>query len=125
MQTAHILLIEDDALISQAYKIGLENVGMQVDIAVDGNEGLKAMQEGTYDLILLDIILPKMDGFQLLEQVQNVLSKKKIPVIILSNLGQDTDIERGKSLGAVDFLVKANNSMDAVLEKVRSHLSHA
>lgn len=118
-----ILLIEDDDFIARAYKVGLEQEGFDIEVAVDGPSGLEAIKHNGHALILLDIILPKMDGFEVLEKLKQEQHSQKIPVIILSNLGQDSDIERGRALGAVDYLVKANSSMDDVVKKIREQLS--
>ena len=115
-ESKKILLIEDDDFITKAYKAGLENAGFAVDIALDGKEGLEKAKS-PYDLILLDIIMPKVDGFEVLQR----LEQGHPPVVILSNLGQETDVEKGTSLGAVDYLIKANHSMYEVIEKVKHH----
>ena len=117
-----ILLIEDDDFIAKAYKIGLEKEGFVIDVVANGADGLRAVRENAHGLVLLDLILPTMDGFELLEQLQKDGIKTLPPIIILSNLGQDTDIERGKMLGAVDYLVKANTSMEHVARKIREYL---
>ena len=118
-----ILLIEDDDFIARAYKVGLEREGFEIEIASDGAQGFAAIKRDGHALILLDIILPKMDGFEVLQKLKEEPHSQTIPVIILSNLGQDSDVERGKALGAVDYLVKANTSMDEVVKKVREQLS--
>jgi len=118
----HILLIEDDALILQAYQIGLEQAGFKVSTARDGRAGLAAILEGKPDLILLDLILPKKDGFEILEAVQKNRHVHDPAIIVLSNLGQSSDIERAKTLGARDYVIKANHSMKDVIEKVKKLL---
>src|SRR3989338_5757970 len=115
----HILIIEDDALIMQAYKIGLEQEDFQVSTAENGHSGLSAILKGNIDLILLDLILPKKDGFEILEALQKNKQTDFPPIIVLSNLGQSSDIERAKKLGASDYLIKANTSMKDVIEKVK------
>lgn len=117
-----ILVIEDDQFLTKAYQAKLSRVGMVVETAADGDAGMAKIQALKPDLILLDLMLPKKNGFEVLEQVQANAELKNIPVIVLSNLGQDTDIEKGKQLGAVDYLVKTNVKLDAVVEKIRAHL---
>ena len=118
-----ILLGEDDKFISRAYVDGLSRAGHEVKAANDGNEVIKALEEFTPDIILLDIIMPEKNGFEVLEEIKANDKTKNIPVIVLSNLGQDTDIEKGKKLGAVDYLIKSNFSIKEVMNKIKSHLS--
>lgn len=117
-----ILLIEDDKYICRAYQEGLERAGFKVSVALDGMEGWKRVQTDKPDLILLDLIMPLKNGFEFLEDLKMNKEFSKIPVIILSNLGQGSDIQKGKELGAVDYLVKTNFSMREVIEKVKFHL---
>jgi len=90
--------------------------------AYDGEEGLKRAKQELPHIILLDLIMPVMDGFDVLEQIKANPDLKHIPVLILSNLGQDSDINKAKELGAVDYLVKANWSLQGVIDKIKSHL---
>ncbi len=121
-QPAKILLAEDDKFISVAYRHGLEQAGFEVILAADGQEALAKIKSERPDLILLDIIMPVKNGFDVLESLQANEELKKIPVIILSNLGQESDIKRGRELGAVDYLIKANHSLTEVVERVKKHL---
>ena len=120
---AKILLAEDDKYICRAYKDGLERAGFQVLVAFDGVEAMQKVRSEKPDLILLDLIMPVKNGFEMLEELKKDPAFKRIPVIILSNLGQDSDREKGKSLGAVDYLVKSDFSMKEVIRKVREHLT--
>ncbi|HNT30329.1 MAG TPA: response regulator [bacterium] len=104
----HILIVEDDLFIRELYKKQLEMAGYRIDEAVDGMEGREKIFAQDYDLVLLDIMLPRMNGLDLLENVKAEPTKKHIPVIILSNLGQDSVVEKGLSLGAENFIVKAD-----------------
>ena len=90
--------------------------------AYDGEEGIKKMEETLPNIVLLDLMLPKKNGFEVLETVKQNIKLNHIPVIILSNLGQGDDIERGKALGADDFLVKSNVKLEMVLEKIEQVL---
>ncbi len=114
-----ILVVEDDSFLAGMYitKLGLE--GFSVDLAGDGREGLKKAREWRPDLVLLDIVLPIMDGFSMLDQMKGDATMKNIPVILLTNLGQKSDVERGLSLGASDYLIKAHFMPSEVIEKVK------
>lgn len=117
-----ILVVEDDSFLAGMYvtKLGLE--GFTVDLAGDGKEGLKKVQDTKPDLILLDIVLPVMDGFTMLEALKRDPETSATPVILLTNLGQKSDVERGLSLGAADYLIKAHFMPSEVIEKVKRHL---
>lgn len=117
-----ILLVEDDLALLKIYSNKLKANNFEVLVATTGNEGLhKALTEKP-DIILLDIILPEKDGFMVLENIKNNDETKDIPVIILSNLGQEPDIKRGKELGAEDYLVKSNVSLIDLVSKVKKYL---
>jgi len=118
-----ILVVEDDSFLAGMYvtKLGLE--GFSVDLAADGREGLKKAMEWKPDLILLDIILPLMDGFTMLEELKRTAETQRIPVILLTNLGAKADVERGLSLGAADYLIKAHFMPSEVVEKVKRLLT--
>jgi DNA-binding response OmpR family regulator len=120
---AKILLVEDDKYISRAYKDGLERVGFEMIVAFDGEEAMSKVRTEKPDLIMLDLIMPVKNGFEVLEELKMDDELAKIPVIILSNLGQDSDIKRAKELGAVDYLIKANFSLREVIEKLKEHLA--
>jgi len=117
-----ILIIEDDLFLRQliSKKIGQE--GYDVVEAVDGEEGIKKVETEKPDLILLDLILPGVDGFEVLSRVKKNLNTKHIPVIILSNLGQKEDVDRGLNLGAEDFLIKAHFTPTEIIIKIRNVL---
>ena len=119
---ATILLAEDDELISQMYTTKLTHDGFKVVVAKDGEESIAQAEKGGIDLILLDIIMPKVDGFVVLEKLKKDEKTKNIPVVMLTNLGQDEDIEKGKALGAYDYLIKANLTPQQVSDKIKSVL---
>lgn len=120
-----ILLIEDDLFLSNMYKTKLELEGFNVIVARDGESGYRQAEETKPDLILLDIILPKKDGFEVLRELKENAAVKEIPVILLSNLGQRSDIDRGLNLGAADYLVKAHFMPSEVTAKIRQILGIA
>lgn len=118
-----ILLAEDDRFISRVYKDSLEQNGFEVVLATDGETALQRIKEDGLDLILLDLIMPVKNGFEVLEEMKMDNKLKKIPVMVLSNLGQDSDIQKSKELGVVDYLIKSDHSMKEVIEKVKFHLA--
>lgn len=103
-----VLLVEDDSFLAGIYstKLGIE--GFTVVHAADGAAGLSMAQSEKPDIILLDVLMPKMDGFQVLEALKKIPVIADIPVIMLTNLGQKEDVDRGIKLGAVDYLIKAH-----------------
>jgi DNA-binding response OmpR family regulator len=117
-----ILIIEDDSFLSNIYKTKLTKEGFSILMADNGEDGLAMIQSEKPALVLLDIMLPKMDGFELLEQVNKDARLKKIPIVIMSNLGQDSDVEKGKRLGAVDYIVKSDTTLEHVIETINKYL---
>ncbi|MCK4554248.1 response regulator [Candidatus Parcubacteria bacterium] len=119
-----ILVVEDDQFLRDLCVKKLNQSGYNVDFAVDGQEGLKKSIKNNPDLILLDLIMPGIDGFDVLQQVRANKNKSiaETPVIILSNLGQKSDIEKALELGASDYLIKAHFTTDDILSKVKKHL---
>jgi DNA-binding response OmpR family regulator len=117
-----VLLVEDDQALLKIYSNKLRLNGFEVLMATTGEEALRKAQAEGPRLILLDIILPEKDGFMVLEELKKNVATKKIPVIILSNLGQESDQTRGLKLGAVDYLVKSDVSLMDLVEKVKKHI---
>jgi len=117
-----ILIIEDDKFLRQLIAQKLLKEGYDVLEAVDGEEGLKKIKEEKPDLVLLDLILPGIDGFEVLSQMNKEDLISQIPVIILSNLGQKEDVERGLNLGATDYLIKAHFTPGEIIEKIKNIL---
>lgn len=115
MDTAKILIIEDDQFLSSVLKNRLEKDGFWVEQAFDGEEGLAKIKESRPQLIILDLILPKMSGFEVLEQISLDPQLSRIPVMIASNLGQESDIQKAKNLGAVEYYVKAKTTVDELV----------
>jgi DNA-binding response OmpR family regulator len=117
-----VLIIEDDKFLRELISRKILNEGFDVSEAVDGEDGFKKVKEEKPDLILLDLILPGMDGFEFLTKIKEDSSLTQIPVIILSNLGQKEDIEKGMKLGAVDYLIKAHFTPREIIEKIKANL---
>jgi DNA-binding response OmpR family regulator len=117
-----ILIIEDDKFLRELIVAKLKKENYLVFEAIDGEEGIKKTKEENPDLILLDLILPGIDGFEVLSQIKNDPTVSLIPVIILSNLGQKEDIDRGLALGASDYLIKAHFTPGEIIEKIKSVL---
>ena len=116
-----ILLVEDDPFLSSVLRMKLEKESFKVIRAADGDEALNFLTEQGVkpDLILLDLILPKKNGFEVLETIRQDPLLEKLPVIIISNLGQPSDIERGKALGVIDYVIKARLSVEELVNKVK------
>ena len=114
-----ILIIEDDKFLRELIVQKLIKEGYKISEAVDGEDGIKKIKEEKPDLVLLDLILPGIDGFEVLSKMREDPSITKIPVIILSNLGQKEDVERGLKLGAVDYLIKAHFTPGEIIEKIK------
>ncbi|OHA15554.1 MAG: hypothetical protein A3A10_03205 [Candidatus Tagabacteria bacterium RIFCSPLOWO2_01_FULL_42_9] len=119
----NILVIEDDKLLTDLIIQRLSREKFDVRIAVDAQEGLKFIGEKRPDLILLDLILPGLDGFGLLAQIRENPKTASIPVIVLSNISGKEDIEHAMSLGAADFLIKADFSLGGIVDKIKIVLS--
>jgi len=120
---AKILLVDDDALLVRMYQKKLENDGYTVAVANDGDVALGKVTDFRPDLILLDIMMPKVNGLQVLKALKDHKETSTIPVILLTNVGgSDEDTNRGLELGAVAYLVKASIKPKAVVEKVKEIL---
>ena len=119
--TKKVLIVEDDTLISSMYKIKLEQDGYAVVVANNGSEGLVKVKAEKPDIILLDIIMPQLDGFTVLEGMRGKLGIKA-PIIMLTNLGTEEDRAKGEKLGATDYLVKSSVTPAQVSENVTKNL---
>lgn len=117
-----VLIIEDDEQVSRVYVIKLKQENIETIVVKDGEDGLVKLVSEKPDLCLLDLMLPKKDGFWVLEEVLKKTELKKIPVVVLSNLGQEQDKERALNLGAREYLVKADVSIKDVVEKIKKYL---
>ena len=117
-----ILLIEDDSFLTDIYLTKLKGEGYQVDVARDGESGLEKVKKLKPDLLILDIILPKFNGWEVLGQIRKDPKFEKLKVIIISNLGDEKDIERGFDLGAIKYFVKTEQTPTEVVEKIKEIL---
>jgi DNA-binding response OmpR family regulator len=117
-----ILIVEDDPFLSEMYSTKLMQEKFDVELATDGKEAVKKAREVKPDLILLDIVLPKMDGFEVLQEIKRDPQLRNIQVIALTNLGQKEEVEKGLKLGADDYIVKAHFTPTEVINKVRQVL---
>jgi DNA-binding response OmpR family regulator len=117
-----ILVAEDDKFLANAYRVKLTKAGFEPHIARDGQEAIDALQSLKPDLILLDLVMPVKDGFATLEEIKKNDATKSLPVIVASNLGQKEDIERAQKLGATDFIIKSDLSLDALVTKIHTIL---
>lgn len=115
-----ILIIEDDKFFRDMVARKLEKEGFSVFIAQDGKEAMSILSEKSPSLVILDLILPEMDGFDLIPIIKSSEKTKDTPILILSNLGQADEIKKALSLGANEFLIKVNFNLDQILEKIRS-----
>ena len=123
MEKKKILLVEDDPFISEMYSTKFEKQGYACEVAMTGKDGLAKAKESMPDVVLLDILIPEMDGFEVLSALKKDQATSAIPVMMLTNLGQKEDIEKGKALGAVSYIVKAHFTPQEVVDKVKSIIS--
>jgi len=117
-----ILLVEDDVFLSSLLKTRFQKEGFDVAHAADGEEALDYLRERKPDLILLDIILPKKSGFEVLEAIRSDPQLNQSPVIIISNLGQESDVQTAKDYGAIEYFIKARTSIDDLISRVKDYL---
>ena len=120
-----VLIVEDEQSMQRALKNKLEHAGFVVRTAGDGEEAVKVLQGEAPDLVLLDLIMPKMDGITVLRQMKASDQLRTVPVVILTNLSSGDKVAEAMQLGTFDFLVKANYSLDDVLKKVVERLGKA
>lgn len=121
---AKVLIIEDDPLIVKIYSTRLKADGYDVTSAENGEEGLKAAFEQRPDLIILDVMMPRVDGFGVLEKLRQDPSFKNLPILMYSNLNNEDEMARAKTMGVTEFLVKANLSPTQMVMKIKQYLDH-
>lgn len=117
-----ILLIEDDSFLSEIYVAKFQESGFEVLVAYNGSTGLAKIKEQAPDLILLDVVMPNIDGFAVLQTIKEDSSTRHIPVVILSNLGEQENVQKGLDLGAAAYIVKAHHTPTEVVAKVKEIL---
>jgi DNA-binding response OmpR family regulator len=115
-----IMIIEDDHFLSSLVKVRLEKDGFAVVQAFDGDQAISMLRTEIPNLVMLDLIMPKVNGFDVLKTISLTPGLEKIPVVIVSNLAQDSDIEKAKELGAKEYFVKVKISIDDLVEKIKS-----
>jgi len=118
-----IVLVEDDQFLSKILILRLVEEGFDVVLADNGQDAAGVIKKENPNIVLLDLLLPKKNGFEVLEEIKLDAKINQIPVIILSNLGQQTDINKGLKLGAIDYLVKANFGIKDIVSKIKEHLA--
>lgn len=124
IKDSKILVVEDETFLRELYQELLEDEGYQVTAAMDGEEALTFLEDNTYDLTLLDIMLPKKDGMSVMEELHNMDKSSHFgKVVMLTNLGQDALVKRGFELGAVGYLIKSSYTPDQILEEVQNFLA--
>lgn len=117
-----ILLVEDDQFLIDIYTTKLKEAGFEVEVAQDGEEVLAKIKEQKPDLMLLDIVLPQLNGWEIMEKLKQDQGLKGLKVIILSNLGQKGEVEKGLKMGAVRYLIKAQHTPKQVVEEIKEVL---
>jgi DNA-binding response OmpR family regulator len=120
-----VLLVEDDRFLRRAGEVALRKAGIDVITAVDGEDALRIARAETPDLILLDVVMPRLNGFEVLRALKDDPATRRIDVIMLSNLRQEADVAAAMAAGARDYLVKANLSLSALTEAVGKALGEA
>ena len=115
-----VLLVEDDAMIVEMYKTRMESEGWEVFTTDLGSEAIKIAQSKKPDIVLLDIILPEVDGFAIIKDLKSESSTKKIPVLMLTNLGQESDQNKGKEIGVDGYFIKSQHTPADVMIKIQS-----
>jgi len=124
MNGIKILLVEDDPSLAEMYSMKFQAEGYTILTALNGEEGLEKALAESPALVLLDVMMPKMDGFAVLTELKKDLKTKDIPVVLLSNLGQKADMEKGKQLGAVDYIVKASLTPAELFDKAMTFITN-
>jgi two-component system, chemotaxis family, response regulator WspR len=120
MDKKNILIVEDDNFVAEVYLAKLSEMGYETVLAQNGEEGLTELKKGKVDLILLDILMPIMNGIEMLEEVKKNEEWKNIPVILLTNIGEKESIQKVREMGVKDYLIKSHFTPAEVIEKVES-----
>lgn len=122
MEKKKLVIVEDDVVLQKALQDFLEAENFEVSCALDGEEGVTKILEVKPDLILLDIILPKKDGYEVIKEIRADEQTKEIPIVLLTNLGSLNDVEKALELGATTYLVKADYKLEEVSAKIKDIL---
>jgi DNA-binding response OmpR family regulator len=117
-----ILLVEDDPFLIDIYTTKLKESGFLVEVASEGEEAVRKVKENAFDLVLLDIVLPKLDGWEVLRKIKAESKLKTLKVIIISNLSQKEEVEKGINLGAAKYLIKAPYTPSEIVEEIKEIL---
>jgi DNA-binding response OmpR family regulator len=117
-----ILIIEDDLFLQGLEASKLTKSGYEIITAKDGTEAMEKVQEPGIDLVLLDLILPDFNGFEIMKKIRETESIKHIPILVFSNLSEEKDVEQAKALGSVDFMVKSNFTLDELVMHIEAVL---
>ena len=118
-----ILLVEDDPFLADIYTTKMEKAGFEVGVIRDGDGVIQAVKEQKPDLLVLDIVLPHLDGWEITKQIKQDENMNGLKIVILSNLGQKNDVEKGLKLGAVKYLIKAHYTPTEIVEEIKKILS--
>ncbi len=119
---AKILIIEDDAFLQGLEVAKLKKNGYEIITASTGEEGMQKINEAGVTLVLLDLVLPSFDGFEILKKIRETESIKSLPVLVFSNLSEEKDVQKATELGATEFMVKSNFTLDELAEKIKTLL---
>ena len=117
-----ILIVEDDTHVSKVFQIQFEKMGFKTVLGFDGEEAIKMLSSEKPDLVILDLMIPKKDGFEVIEEIRKNSEFLKTPVIVISNLGQETDKARALGLGATEYLVKIDHPIQDIVDMVKAYL---
>lgn len=117
-----VFVVEDDKLISRAFKLGLEKAGFLVSLALDGEDGVEKIKKEIPDIVILDLVMPIKNGFEVLKELKANKETKNIPVIVLSNLESCFDIQKAKDMGAEKYLLKTDFTIDDVIILINDYL---
>jgi len=118
----NILIVEDERIMANLLKKKISQAGYKVSVVYDGEEGLKKIKEEKPDLILLDLIMPKISGFTIMEEMKKDQELSSIPIIVVSNSGQPVELDRIKKLGAKDWIIKTEFDLQEVIEKIKRQI---
>jgi CheY-like chemotaxis protein len=121
-KTFKVLVVEDEKFLIKIYDMKLKNEGFDVSLAEDGEEAVKAAVSEKMDIILLDLVLPKMNCLEVLENIRKSPMNKDTPVIILSNIANTEFVDKAKALGVIDYFTKANTALSEIVTKIREKL---